>query len=83
MARTHKAAIMLLLQSLRANASLSLDDFEGVFQLEASGRCVTNDGHLEGCDSISSHWKAIPDDLEEGETIRVYHFIEETVTSCT
>ena len=81
MTRTYQAAIILLLQSLRANASLSLDDFEGVFQLKASGRCVTNDGHLEGCDSISSHWKAIPDDLEEGKTIRVYSFIEEAVTS--
>ena len=81
MARTHKAAMLLLLQSLRANALLSLDDFEGVFLLEASGRCVTNYGHLEGCDSISSHWKAIPDDLEEGKMIRVYSFIEEAVTS--
>ena len=80
MARTYQAAILLLLQSLRANPQSSLDDFEGVFQLEASGRCFTNDGHLEGCDSIISHWKAIPDDLEEGKTIHLYSFIEE-VTS--
>ena len=78
MARTHTAAMLLLLHTVRANASLSLDDFDGVFQLEleASGRCVTNDGHLEGCDSIRSHWKAIPDDLEEGKTIRLHSFIE-------
>ena len=80
MVRTHKAAMLLLLQSLRANALLSLDDFEGVFKLGASGGCVTNDGHLERCDSISSHWKAIPDDLEEGKTIRLHSFIKE-VTS--
>ena len=61
MTRMYRAAV-LLLSSVRAH------DFEGLFQLKSSeNNCVTHYGHLEGCDSVLSQWKAIPDDPEKGK----------------
>ena len=62
MARMYYAAVLLLFSSVNGH------QLDGLSQQKSSEiNCVIRDGRLEGCDSVLSHWKAIPDDLETGK----------------